>query len=145
MLNQLKDVFASFHANNVKYIVIGGIAAIVHGVPRATFDLDILIEATEENASRLLTALEEVGLGTASLISPAELAQHEITIFNDRVRVDVQTFTPGLDFKTGWKNKQTIDYQGQPFYVVNKEDLIASKRAAGRPVDLADVDALESL
>lgn len=145
MLNQLKGVFASFHANNVRYIVIGGIAAIVHGVPRATFDLDILIEATEENAQRLLTALEEVGLGTASLISPAELTQHEITIFNDRVRVDVQTSTPGLDFKTGWANKQTINYQGQPFFVVNKEDLIASKRAAGRPVDMADVEALENL
>jgi hypothetical protein len=44
MLNRLKDVFWSFQEHNVKYLVIGGIASVLHGVPRATFDLDILIE-----------------------------------------------------------------------------------------------------
>lgn len=42
MLNRLKDVFKSFEQCNVRYVVIGGIAAMLHGVPRATFDLDIL-------------------------------------------------------------------------------------------------------
>ena len=50
MINRLLDVFASFHKHKVKYIVIGGIAAVLHGVPRATFDLDILIEASAGNA-----------------------------------------------------------------------------------------------
>ena len=45
MLHQLRDVFASFQKHDVKYMIIGGIAAILYGVPRATFDLDILIEA----------------------------------------------------------------------------------------------------
>ena len=54
MLNRLQDVFVSFQKHNVKYIVIGGIAAVLHGVPRATFDLEILIEATPDNAQRLL-------------------------------------------------------------------------------------------
>lgn len=48
MLNQLKGVFASFQQHNVRYVVIGGIAAVLHGVPRATFDLDLLIEPTPE-------------------------------------------------------------------------------------------------
>ena len=43
MLNRLKDVFKSFQNHDVKYVIIGGIAAVLHGVPRATFDLDILI------------------------------------------------------------------------------------------------------
>ena len=46
MLNRLKGVFKSFQQHDVKYVVIGGIAAVLYGVPRATFDLDILIEAT---------------------------------------------------------------------------------------------------
>ena len=46
MLNRLKGVFESFQQHEVKYVVIGGIAAVLYGVPRATFDLDILIEAT---------------------------------------------------------------------------------------------------
>ena len=67
MLDQLQSVFASFQRNDVKYLVIGGIAAVLYGVPRATFDLDVLIEPTNENAERLLRAMTEAGLGTASL------------------------------------------------------------------------------
>lgn len=51
MLNQLRGVYSSLQKHNVRYVTIGGVAAILHGVPRATFDLDILIEATLENAS----------------------------------------------------------------------------------------------
>jgi hypothetical protein len=142
MLNRLRDVFASFEKHEVHYVVIGGIAAVLHGVPRATFDLDILIEVTTENAQRLLDALLEVNFGTASMITAHELAAHEITIFRDRVRIDVQTITPGLDFKTAWKNRITMDYQGQKFFVTSKDDLIASKKAAGRQVDLEDIRLL---
>lgn len=142
MLNRLRDVFASFEKHNIRYLVIGGIAAILYGVPRATFDLDILIEASPDNAKKLLDALTEANLGTASLTSAEELLAHEITIFQDWVRIDVQTFTPGLNFKDAWKNRETMDYQGQKFYVVSKADLIASKKAAGRDVDLEDVRLL---
>jgi hypothetical protein len=50
MLNRLQDVFRCFQKHKIKYLVIGVIASVLHGVPRATFDLDILIEATLENA-----------------------------------------------------------------------------------------------
>ena len=53
MLNRLQGMFASFQKHEVKYLVIGGIAAVLHGVPRATFDLDILIEATPDNVPPL--------------------------------------------------------------------------------------------
>jgi hypothetical protein len=56
MIHRLQNVFASFRSHDVKYVVIGGIAAVLHGVPRATFDLDLLIEATPENAARFLAA-----------------------------------------------------------------------------------------
>jgi hypothetical protein len=52
MLDRLADVFKSFQEREVRYVVIGGIAAVLHGVPRATFDLDILIDATADNAHR---------------------------------------------------------------------------------------------
>ncbi len=73
MLNRLKGVFRSVQSHEVRYVLIGGIAAILHGVPRATFDLDILIEATLENAQRLIDALLEAGLQTAALTSPTSL------------------------------------------------------------------------
>jgi hypothetical protein len=126
----------------VKYVVIGGIASILHGVPRATFDLDILIEATPANAQRLLDALLDAGLGTAALTSSNAVLANEITVFKDRVRVDVQTSTPGLIFSEAWSRRKTVTYQGQDFFILSKQDLIRSKRAAGRPVDLEDIRLL---
>lgn len=143
MLNLLKDVFASLQRHKVRYLVIGGIAAVLHGVPRATFDLDILIEAKPENAKNLLEAFLDAKLGTAALTTPEELLSQEITIFKDRVRIDVQTSTPGIKFEEAWERRETMEYQKQKFYVVSREDLISSKRAAARPVDLEDVRLLE--
>ena len=143
MLNRLQDAFRSFQQHDVQYLVIGGIASILHGVPKATFDLDILIEASPENARRLLDALLETGLGTASLTNVDDLLANEITIFKDKVRIDVQTSTPGITFADAWNRKETMEYHGQEFYVVSKKDLISSKRAAARDVDMEDVRLLE--
>ena len=143
MLNYLQSVFASFQSHDVRYVVIGGIAAVLHGVPRATFDLDILIEATAPNVERLLQALRQAGFGTADLVDAQGILANEITVFNDRVRIDVQTSTPGLTFQDAWSRRETMDYQGQKFYVASRQDLMASKRAAGRPRDLEDVRILE--
>ncbi|HRO90856.1 MAG TPA: nucleotidyltransferase [Promineifilum sp.] len=142
MLNQLKGVFSSFQKHEVRYLVIGGIAAVLYGVPRATFDLDVLIEATPDNSRRLLDALIDAQLGTAELTTPEQILDHEITIFRDRVRIDVQTMTPGIAFAEAWSRKKTMTFQGQTFNVVSRDDLIASKLASGRPVDLEDVRLL---
>jgi len=99
MLNRLQDVFKCLKEHKVKYLVIGGIAAVLYGVPRATFDLDILIQATPGNVRKLLGALLQVGLYTASMTSVDEVLATEVTVFKDRVQIDVQTSTPGLEFK----------------------------------------------
>jgi len=143
MLNQLQDVFKSLEIHNVKYLMTGEIAAVLYGVPRATFDLDILIEASVENAQNLLEALLDAKLGTAVLTTAEELTANEITIFEDRIRIDVQTSTPGLNFTDAWSNKKVMTYKNQDFFVLSKQDLIQSKRAAGRKVDLEDVRILE--
>ena len=143
MLNRLQDVFASLQSHEVRYLVIGGIASVLHGVPRATFDLDILIEASPDNANNLLVALENAGLGTASLTTSEEILANEITVFKDYIRIDVQTSTPGVIFEEVWPRRETMDFQGRELLVLSKNDLIASKRASGRPVDLEDVRLLE--
>jgi hypothetical protein len=143
MLNRLENVFKSLENHEVRYVVIGGIAAVLYGVPRATFDLDILIQASQGNGQKLLDAFIDVGLGSASQITTEKLLENEITIFEDRVRIDVQTVTPGVIFKQAWKNKQIMHYQEQAFFVISKKDLIASKRASGREIDIKDVRLLE--
>ena len=143
MLNRLRAVFACLSSHDVRYVVIGGIAAILHGVPRATFDLDLLIDPTPDNADRLLAALLEAGLGTAALTSRDDLLAHEITVFRDRVRIDVQTRTPGLAFADAWAHKVPFEFDGQELFAASRADVIAAKRAAGLPQDLEDVRILE--
>jgi hypothetical protein len=76
----------------------------------------------------------EAGLGTASLTSVEDLLSKEVTIFTDRIRLDVQTSTPGLMFEDAWAHRVTMNYKGQALEVVSLADLIASKRASGRDV-----------
>lgn len=132
---------------------MGGTAAILYGVPRSTFDLDIIIDSTTENAERFgnywqapaLKALTEAGLGTAALTSAGDLLSHEISIFQDYVLLDVQTSSPGVDFDVAWANKKVMKFGDQQFYLLSRSDLIKSKRAAGRQIDLQDVEALEAI
>jgi len=142
MLHLYRDVLKSFHSRKVKYVIIGGIAVGAHGVPRNTFDMDIIIESTEINAQRLLDAMIDARLGTATLTNAAAVAARDISIFLDRLRIDVHTKPPGLRFATAWKNRERNRHYGFPIYFLSKADLIRSKRAAGRPQDLDDVEKL---
>jgi hypothetical protein len=142
MLNRLQDVFSSLHDRNVKYLVIGGIATLLQWVPRATFDLDILIEPTVDNAQLLLEAFLEANLGTADITTAENILAHEITVFRDRVRIDVQTMTPGIEFAQAWKDREIMQYGGQDIFVLSRKHLIASKIASGRDIDLEDVRQL---
>ncbi len=75
--------------------------------------IHILIEPTMGKAERLLKALRQAGFGTTDLIDAQGILAHEITVFNDRVRIDALTSTPGLTFQDAWNERQTMDYQGQ--------------------------------
>ncbi|MCX7048254.1 MAG: nucleotidyltransferase [Candidatus Sumerlaeota bacterium] len=144
MIDHVTKVFRSLNSREVRYVTVGGIAAILHGVPRATFDLDILIENSLENARRLLEALEAIGFGTTALVKPEEVASNVGTIFKDFVRVDVLTSIPGVTFDEAWAEKTIMEFQGQQFFVLSRRHVIASKKAAGRPKDIQDVSMLES-
>ena len=144
MINQLQDLFACLEKHKVRYLVIGGIASILYGVPRTTFDLDILIDTDIDNIKNMVDAFVEAGMGTALLTTPEKIRDTEITIFQDKVRVDVQTKTPGIEFEISWQKKNIVDLRGHQVYLVSKEDLIASKVAAGRDKDIEDVILLSS-
>lgn len=123
--------------------MIGGLAGNLHGLARSTFDLDLLIQSNEANARRLLDSLQDAGIQTAREISAKGLLGNEITIFQDYVRIDVQTLTPGIEFEQAWIDKLIVFFGDIELFVLSKRDLIASKRAAGREIDLEDVKILE--
>ena len=78
------------------------------------------------------------------MTSAQEIVDTEITIFTDRIRLDVQTSTPGILFEDAWPRRVTMTFKGQEFEVVSFADLVQSKTAAGREVDLEDVRTLTS-
>ena len=78
------------------------------------------------------------------MTSPQEIIDTEITIFTDRIRLDVQTSTPGILFEDAWLRRATMTVKGQEFNVLSFADLVQSKTAAGREVDLEDVRILTS-
>src|SRR5207244_5792508 len=69
------QVCAALNRSGAKYLVIGGVACILHGYARTTEDVDILIERTQANAGRVLAALARVGYGVASERAADETAQ----------------------------------------------------------------------
>jgi len=145
MLQRLPHVFRALNRHQVRYLVIGGVAAVLYGVSRTTFDLDLWIEPTLENARRLLRALEEAGFGTATLTTPEAVLEHEITVFQDWIRIDVFTHVPGLHFPSAWENRHSARIQDVAIWVLSREDLITAKKATGRPQDLEDARVLENL
>src|SRR5947199_210949 len=91
------QVCEALNRSGAKYLVIGGVACILHGYARTTEDVDILIERTEANAGRVLAALARVGYGFASEWAPAEILKRPITVIGDDPAVDV--------FTVAWKVK----------------------------------------
>ncbi len=142
MTPTIPQLCACFDSHSVKYILIGGAAVNLHGFNRFTDDIDVLIEATPENAQAAVEALRDLGLGTAWLIEGEGLLEKPITIFQDVVQVDIQVRTPGIDFAEAWERRETLVVDGQRMCYLSLQDLIASKEAAGRPQDLKDLEWL---
>lgn len=145
MLNRdFNDLLSAFNAAEVEYLVVGAHALAAHGHVRATKDLDVWIRPSAVNAARVMAGLAVFG-APAGAVSESDFAAPGITfqIGVDPVRIDIITTVDGLSFDDAWPNRVRADYGGQPAFVISRADLIANKRASGRPQDLADIAALE--
>jgi hypothetical protein len=122
---------------------VGGYAVGVHGHPRATKDLDVWVEASPENAARVMAALRAFvapigGLTEEDFATPGT----GFMMGRPPSRIDILTQIAGLEFGAAWSRRIIRRFDGHECPVISMDDLIINKRAAGRPQDLADVDAL---
>lgn len=138
------QVCAALNAAGAKYLVIGGVACILHGYLRATTDVDVLIQRTAANAQRVLEALARVGYGFAREWSSAELLARPITVIGDDPAVDVFTVAWSVKYESAVKNAQRVEVDGVTIPLIGLDDLIATKRT-GRLQDAADIEALEEI
>lgn len=135
---------AALNRAKVKYLVIGGIACVLHGYARATDDIDILIERTERNASRILKALAGLGYGFARDWTAAEILKRQITVIGDDPRVDIFTVAWSVKYDQAAPRSGTVAVGGVRVPLIGLGDLIETKRT-GRLQDAADIEVLEEI
>jgi hypothetical protein len=137
-------VCSRLNISGARYVVVGARALQLWGTSRATQDIDILIEPSLENASRVLEALGTVGFGFAREHLPEEVIAKPVTIIGDSPRVDILTRAWNLRWRDAAPRATTFEVEGVPIPTASIEDLIASKRT-GRLQDAADIELLEEI
>jgi predicted nucleotidyltransferase len=140
----IEGLLKSLNAHNVRYVIIGATAFPVHGYTRATLDVDIFIEPTEENARRTWNALQDFGYDLADL-TVEDLLSKKILIRQYRVETDVHPFVAGVTFDRVWANRVEGAIGETLTCFAGLRDLIAMKQAAARPKDLEDLRVLLKL
>jgi hypothetical protein len=144
MNSDFKDLLKLFNEYKVRYLVVGGYAVMKYTEPRFTKDLDIWVEANPKNARAVFRTLRQFGAPLVNLTE--EDFAKEGTFYQmgrPPARVDILMSITGVGFDRAWRNRMMSDFEGVPAYVISRADLIANKRALGRPQDLADLGSLE--
>ncbi|MGH8226499.1 MAG: nucleotidyl transferase AbiEii/AbiGii toxin family protein [Steroidobacteraceae bacterium] len=147
MYPDFKELLSEFNAHRVKYLIVGGYAVSFHAQPRATKDLDILVRADPENGKAVYAALAKFGAPVEGL-SPQDLTEPGsfYRMGAPPVMVDILPSIRGVEFDLAWSRRvDAVVDDTLTVPIISREDLLASKIAAGRAQDLADVAALNEL
>lgn len=146
-------LLATLHRHAIDYTVIGGVAVQVHGHRRTTKELDVVPAPAEENLTRLAACLHELQarprdhpatgaptvqqLATAAIVPPLTTLHGELHILRD---------VPGAPAYVELRARAlVVELNGMRLAVAGLDDLIAMKRASGRPADLRDIAVLTAL
>jgi hypothetical protein len=139
-----RDMLSALNAEAVEYLLVGAYALAVHGLPRATGDMDVWIRPSAANAARTFTALRRFGAPLADL-TREDLARPGV-VFQIGVapnRIDLLTAIDGVEFEAAWPRRVLREIDGLEVPVISRQDFIRNKTAVGRPKDLADIAWLE--
>ncbi len=143
MNRDFAEMLSALSGAGAEFLVVGAHALAAHGTPRATGDLDIWVNSTPENAARVLAALEAFGAPLADLTID-DLTKPD-TVFQIGVvpsRVDILSGVSGVRFADAWPRRVVLVIEGIEVPVLGRADLVANKRASGRPKDLLDIELL---
>jgi hypothetical protein len=149
LIAELAALLDSFEREPVEYALCGGLAVAIHGHPRATMDIDVLVPAA--SVTRVLDLARGAGFDvpgrkmTFGLRTGTPRDVHRVSKLdpetNSLMSLDVLVVGPGLE--SVWKTRIRVDWGGRTIAIVSREGLATMKRLAGRPQDIADIAALE--
>ncbi len=145
MNDDFSDLLGSLLDAEARFLVVGAHALAVHGVPRATGDLDVWVEPTPANAARVWRALLAFGAPVEAMkLAPADFQRPAVVVqigLPPR-RIDILTEITGVTFEEAWAARCEHDVRGHRVPFLGRQALLKNKRAAGRSKDRADLDAL---
>lgn len=147
MATQLPQDFKEFlqllDSERIEYLVVGGIAVSYYGYPRPTGDLDVWIAMDPANASRLVGALAKFGFASAEerlFLEPGNMVRMGVP----PVRIEILNTISGVEFAECYARRERVTLDGVEVDMISKQDLLANKRAAGRPKDANDLENLDA-
>ena len=154
-----EDVLRALQKHGVRYLIVGGAAVNLHGVPRMTGDLDLAIDMSESNIAALVDALEESGLKSSIPVDPRGLADESVRrIWREERNLKALNFQRSVqgapyrevdillaiprDFDEMYASRLELVAGDLTISAISISDLIRIKEAIGRQQDLADIEAL---
>ncbi len=148
IFDEFKNLIGRINEKQIDYAVCGGWAMAIHGAPRATVDIDILV--ANENLSKVWRIAEELGYwveglplsfddGIIEIRRISKIDEETKTLFT----IDFLLVTEGL--KTVWETRENIDWEDDKVWTVSREGLIFMKQLSGRHKDLGDIESLLEL
>ena len=160
MAFNLREIFKALADAEVEYVVVGGLAVIMHGHLRAARDLDLVIGLHPDNCAKAMDAFSGIGLRPRLPVTLADFADpakredwaqnRNMLVFqlwdpaNPERSVNVFVREP-LDFRAMLSEAVIKDLDGVPIRVASIRHLILLKQAAGRPLDMDDIEALRDI
>jgi hypothetical protein len=145
MVEDFRAVLAELIKANARFLVVGAHALGVHGVPRATVDLDIWIDRSPDNARRVWAALAAFGAPLRALkIEETDFVRPDVVVqFGlPPTRIDILTAISGVVFDEAWVERIEDRFEDVRVPFIGRAAFIRNKRASGRKKDLADLEAL---
>jgi hypothetical protein len=137
------DLLRAFVAADVRFLIVGAYALAHYGRPRATGDLDVWVDATPDNAPRVMQALAAFGAPLAD-VGERDFAAPGV-VFQIGVppgRIDILTELTDLTFAEAWPDREAGQFGGVTVDFIGRAAFIRNKRATGRAKDLGDIEQL---
>lgn len=141
----LREFLLCLKRRDVSFVVIGAYVLATLGRPRYSDDLDVFVEPSRKNAEAIATALLEFGgFEELARVVPDHLSAPDrmISIGRPPIAIDVTTGIDGVAFAEAWAGRNELEIEGHAIPFLGKAEYIRTKRAAGRPKDLADLAML---
>jgi hypothetical protein len=141
-----REFIALLCSHHARFLVVGAHALAAHGRPRATQDIDILVEPTRANARRVCAALADFGFtALANELEAFGTPDRMATLGRPPLRIDVMTSISGVSFRQAWRGRVTATLDGMEVAFLGRAEFVRNKTASGRPKDLLDIALLEEV